>query len=96
MVQGLLAATAHPAEAQRSRENGTASLAGLHSTSHEAPAVADALHMVQDRYLRVTSENEVAVHAVDGEIDGDSSHGGGKTLRDRSATVDSSGTWGMP
>lgn len=43
----------------------------------------------------VSCEYEVAVHAVDGEVAGDSELGGGKGLRDNGAAINTAGAWGV-
>lgn len=52
--------------------------------------------VVHDRYFGVACENEVAVHAVDGEVRGDSELGGCEALGDYSTAVYATGSWGMP
>ena len=44
--------------------------------------------MVEDRNGRVTGEDKVTVHAVDGEVGWDRSLGSGEALRDGSAAED--------
>jgi hypothetical protein len=62
----------------------------------EGFAFPDVLDVVHDRNLGVASENEVAVHAVDGKVRGYGSLGGGEALRDDGTAVDTAGSWGMP
>lgn len=96
MLQLLLPTAIRPAETQRRGENGPAPLSRLHRPRDETPAVTDSFDMVEDRDLRVTGKHKVAVHAVDGEVGGDGSHGCGEGLSYRGAAVDAAGSWGMP
>lgn len=54
------------------------------------------LDVVHDGDLSVASENEIAVHAVNGKVRGDGSLGSGEALRDDGTAVDAAGSWGMP
>lgn len=85
-----LAAGAFLHERQRRREDALPPLARLHRPCDEALAVPHPLHVVQDRYLRVARQHEVAVHAVHREVLGDRRLRGGQTLRDRRPAVDAS------
>src|SRR5690606_6017059 len=46
------------------REDGAAMLDGLHAPRREARAVADSLHLVEDRMIGIAPEQEVAVHGM--------------------------------
>lgn len=84
------------AETQRSGENGPSALSGLHGPRDEAPSVTHALDMVEDGDLRVSGQNKVAMHTVDGEIGGYGPHGRGKGLGYRGSAIDTACPWRMP
>lgn len=52
--------------------------------------------MVKDRNSRVTSEHEIAVHAMDGEVRGDGHLCGCEALRDDGAAVDAARSGWVP
>lgn len=96
MLEFLLPPTVLATEAERSGEDGPAALPGLNGAGRKAPAVAHALDMIDDGDLRVAGEDEVAVHAMDGEIAGHGALGGGQGLGDGGAAVDAARAGGMP
>src|SRR2546423_8155934 len=71
-------------------------LSCLHRPCCEALPISDSFHVVQDRDGGVTGENEVAVHAVDGEVGGNSVLGSGEALRDGGAAENAPRPWRMP
>ena len=89
-------ATALFREAHRRREDGFAPLPRLDSACREALAVADALDVVEDGDGGVAGEDEIAVHAVDGEVGRDGGLGGGEALGDGSAAEDAAGAGRVP
>lgn len=96
MLHQFLPSTPFPHKAHRGREYGSAPLPCLHRPGCEALSFPDMLDVVEDRYLRVTGKDEVAVHAVDGEVRGNGDLGGGETLGDDGAAVDSAGAGRVP
>lgn len=91
-----LAAAALTVETQRRREDRPALLARLHGARRETLAVADPLDMVEDRERGVAGEDEVAVHAVRGEVGSDGLLGGGEGLRYGCAAVDAARAGRVP
>ena len=64
MFHDLRASATFPGKADCGREYALAPLSCLYSPSQEASPIAHALDMVQDRNGGVSSEDEVAVHAM--------------------------------
>lgn len=96
MFEFLLPPAVLATEAERRGEDGSSALPGLHRAGRKALAVAHALDMVHDGDLGVAGEDEVAVHAVDGEVAGDGALGGGQGLGDGGAAIDAARTGRMP
>lgn len=96
MAHGPLSARTLPCKTHSGSENTLPTLTSLHSASRERLALTDVLDVVEDRDTGVPSEDEVAVHGVDGEVGGDSALGGGETLGYDGAAVDAAGSRGMP
>lgn len=70
MTHLLRAATVLFGEGHGDREDGFAALPCLHRTRRERPALAHALHVVENRHARITSEHEITVVGVHYEIRG--------------------------
>ena len=96
MFKLLLPTTVGLAETQGGGEYGPTPLSGLYGARDKAAAVAHPFDVVEDGNLGVTGENEVAVHAVDGKVGGNGSHGRGEGLRNRGTTVDTAGPGRVP
>ncbi len=76
----FLPAGAFAHEGEGGGEDGLAALSGLHGAGAEGAAFAHVLDVVDDGDVGVAVEDEVAVHAVDGEGVGDGALGGGEAL----------------
>lgn len=89
--------TAGPHETYGRGKNTPSSLARLDSARNEAPSVSHALDMIQDGYLTVPCQDEVAVHAVDGIfVRRDGELGGRETLSYCRAAEDATGARRVP
>ena len=77
-------------------EDDAAALAGLDGTGDEGFPVANALDVVEDRDVGVAREDEVAVHAVDGEVERDGGLRSAEALSDGSAAIDAAGAGRVP
>lgn len=96
MFKLLLPTTVGLAETQGGGEDGPTPLSGLYGARDKAASVAHPFDVVEDRDFGITGENEVAVHAVDGKVGGNGSHGRGEGLRNRGTTVDTAGPGRVP
>lgn len=96
MLKLFPTATVGFAETQCGGENRSTALPSLHRAGGETSTVADSLDVVDDGDFRVAGQNEIAMHAVDGKIIGDSSHRGGKRLGDGGTAVNASCARRMP
>lgn len=96
MFDLLLPTTVGLAETQGGGEDGPTPLSGLYGARDKAAAVAHPFDVIEDGDFGVTGENEVAVHAVDGKVGGNGSHGRGEGLRNRGTTVDAAGPGWVP
>ena len=96
MFNLFLPTTVGLAETQGGGEDGPTPLSGLYGARDKAASVAHPFDVVEDRDFGITGENEVAVHAVDGKVGGNGSHGRGEGLRNRGTTVDTAGPGRVP
>lgn len=96
MFNLLLPTTVPLTKTQRSGEDRPPPLSSLHGPRNKAPAVAHPLDMIKDGNFRVTCENEVTVHAMDGKVRRNGSHGCREGLGYRGAAVYAAGSGRVP
>ena len=96
MLYRFLSSTVLPHKGHCSGENTLPALPGLDCAGCKGFAFADMLDVKHDWYLAIACKNEVAVHAMDCEVAGDSFLGRGETLCNDGTAVDSAGSWGVP
>ena len=77
-------------------KDGFVPLPSLHCARRERLPISYELYMVDDRYIGVAGENEIAVHAVDGERIWNGLLSGGETLRNDRTAINTSGSGRMP
>lgn len=96
MLQNFVAGAVLAHKADGGGEDDLAALPRLHGSGCEAFARADPLDVVDDGYVRVAGEDEVAVHRVDGEVGFDRLLRSAQRLGNGGAAVDATGTRRMP
>ena len=96
MLDELPPSSAFAHEGEGGGEDGLAALSGLHRARAEASPFSYVLDVVDDGYVGVAVQHEVAVHAVHCEGRGDGALGRGEALGYGGAAVDSAGAGWVP